>query len=304
MVISHLLGNERFKAALAPLFRENFPQAVLLEGDAGLGKKTAAFAIASGLLCTGPQPPCGVCGPCRRMAAGSHPDYKLFNPQGETIKVDDVRDIRRQSFIRPSEGEQKVFVINAAHLMTVQAQNALLKVLEEPQATVFLLLCHRGEQLLQTVRSRCVRFALEPLGDALLDHELSARHPAAEQSKRELALARAAGSLGRALQALEGGESKAAQLAQGFTQALTRSELSVLESCLAAGALTRDEFCAFCDESCLLLWQQARGGQAQGWQLALYDTLCELSARMAGNASVSAVSGQLAAYCGGLLFSS
>ena len=163
MRLSHLLGNERLKEALAPLFKEDFPQSVILEGAEGLGKRTAAFSMAKALMCQEKDGPCGHCGPCVRMEAGSHPDYRLFNPEGGLIKVDDVREIRRLSFIRPSESSQKVFVLNDSGKMNPQAQNALLKVLEEPRETVFILLCRQAEELLETVRSRCVRYALEPL---------------------------------------------------------------------------------------------------------------------------------------------
>ena len=91
MRLSHLLGNERLKEALAPLFKEDFPQSVILEGADGLGKRTAAFSMAKALMCQEKDGPCGHCGPCVRMEAGSHPDYRLFNPEGGLIKVDDVR---------------------------------------------------------------------------------------------------------------------------------------------------------------------------------------------------------------------
>ena len=70
MQLEHLLGNERFKKALAPFFKENFPQSVILEGPPGTGKKTAAYDIARNLMCTGPQPPCGRCGACVRACPG------------------------------------------------------------------------------------------------------------------------------------------------------------------------------------------------------------------------------------------
>lgn len=302
MQLQKLLGNERFKTALAPFFRDNFPQSVILEGGEGMGKRTAAFAIACNLMCTGPHPPCGVCGACVRMAAGSHPDYRLFNEEGGNIKVDDIRQIRRLSFIRPSEAQQKVFVINGASRMNPQAQNALLKVLEEPQETVFILLCEQAQQLLQTVRSRCVRFSLDELPAGLIGQELRRRHPAADPAQVEAALQRCGGSLGKALARLENGPGRQESLAADFVAALGKSELNVLETCLKAAALPRDEFALFCNECCVQLWGAARQDPAQGWALPLYDHLRELSARTEGNASVSALSGELAAYCGNLLF--
>lgn len=302
MELQHLLGNERFKTALAPFFRDNFPQSVILEGAEGMGKRTAAFDIACGLMCTGEHPPCGVCGACVRMRAGSHPDYRLFNEEGGNIKVDDIREIRRLSFIRPSEAQQKVFVIGGASRMNPQAQNALLKVLEEPQETVFILLCEHAMQLLQTVRSRCVRFALEELPHGVIEEELRRRHPAAGPTELAAALQRCGGSLGKALQRLENGPGKQEAMAADFVASLGKNELAVLESCLRAATLPRDEFAGFCNECCVQLCELIKGEPEKGWVLPLYDHLRELSARTEGNASVSALSGELAAFCGNLLF--
>ena len=78
--------------------------------------------------------------------------------------------------------------------------------------------------------------------------------------------------------------------------------MAVLEACLEAGALPREEFGQFCDESCLGLWELAKKSPEKGWTLPVYDYLRGLSARVEVNASASAMSGALAAYCGGLIF--
>lgn len=186
--------------------------------------------------------------------------------------------------------------------MTVQAQNALLKVLEEPRQTVFLLLCEQAEQLLETVRSRCVRFRLEPLAEGEIRQELARRKPETPPEQLERVLGRCGGSLGQALDRLEEGPGKAEQLAGQFVQALEQSELAVLESCLQAGALPREEFGRFCDESCLCLWQLLKKSPEKAWALPVYEYLRQLNARVEANASASTMSGALAAYCGGLLF--
>ena len=131
--------------------------------------------------------------PLRRLCADGrrfHPDYQVFNQEGGNIRVDDIRQVRKLSFIRPSEARQKVFVINGAGNMNPQAQNALLKVLEEPQETVFLLLCEQAGQLLQTVRSRCVRFAVEELSEEQIRQELQRRMPEADPAAVQAAAQR------------------------------------------------------------------------------------------------------------------
>ena len=302
MRLSHLLGNERLKEALAPLFKEDFPQSVILEGAEGLGKRTAAFSMAKALMCQEQDGPCGHCGPCVRMEAGSHPDYRLFNPEGGLIKVDDVREIRRLSFIRPSESSQKVFVLNDSGKMNPQAQNALLKVLEEPRETVFILLCHQAEELLETVRSRCVRYALEPLPQSVIEEELEKRQPEKGPEARHQAAENCGGSLGRALQLLEGAEGKGSAVARRFLAALHQGEWQVLTVCVEAGNLSREEFALFCDEVCVGLWHLAREKGGEEWILSRYEYVRGLSARTQWNASVSAMSGGLAATCGQLRF--
>lgn len=302
MRLDRLIGNERLKTALAPFFRENFPQSVILEGPSGIGKKTAAFEIAENLLCTGANPPCGVCGACVRMRSGSHPDYHLFNAEAELIRVNDVREIRRQSFIRPSEAAQKVFIINEAHRMNPQAQNALLKVLEEPQETIFILLCVQAGQLLQTVRSRCVRFAMEELSEEQIKAQLKLRCPEKNDGEIGSAVLHSRGLLGRGLEWLSGEAPKAELLAEEWNAALGQSEWKTLEVCMKAAALSREEFGAFCESGCLELWQRARANPGESWPQELYETLYALARQAENNGSVSAMNGALAAKCGQLLF--
>lgn len=165
MKLPHLLGNERLKAALAALPPSGVGSAVLLDGPAGIGKRTAAADLAAGLVCPEQDGPCGVCPSCRRASAGSHPDLIwLKEPEpGKGVRLEQVRALRAQSFLRPSEAPFKVFVIPGADRLNPPSQNALLKVLEEPASSVFVLLCENREAMLQTVRSRCKTFRLAPL---------------------------------------------------------------------------------------------------------------------------------------------
>lgn len=295
MQLSHLIGSERLKLALAPFFKRNFPQAVIIEGDFGTGKKTAAFDIACALFCEQEDIVCGKCGACRRMNAGSMPDYTVFNEAGEAIKVDLVRDIRRQSFIRPSEAEQKVFVINRADLMNVAAQNALLKVLEEPQSTTFLLLCENDKLLLQTVRSRCMVFSTSALADEQIAGELSKKYKAFTKEQINTAVASSRGSLGRALQTIEGKASKAAELAEEFMQSAETSEMKAFETCLKIGALPRIDFLEFCDDVCLLLCDTAKKKPECQYALPMYNYICDCARRIyINNASTSLTAAAIA----------
>ncbi len=164
------------------------PHALLFEGRAGIGKFMSAQWFALGTLCArGPGEPCGACGPCRRVSSGhergNHPDLFLIDPllEGEErIRVGRIaarsrtgeNDGPEQSLeefldLRPLEGERRVVLVRECQRMNANAQNALLKTLEEPRpGTLLVLETHRPAALLATIRSRCIRIRFEPLARA------------------------------------------------------------------------------------------------------------------------------------------
>lgn len=137
--------------------------AVLLDGGSGAQRLETARQIAQMLVCSSGEAPCGQCGQCLKAADGNHPDIFLYSG-GTTVgsfKVDTVREIRRNATILPNEAAKKVFILEHAETMAAGAQNALLKILEEPPAYVsFILLCASHTQLLDTVLSRVSLYAL------------------------------------------------------------------------------------------------------------------------------------------------
>ena len=126
--------------------------------------RTAASRLAMELVCSGEtgERPCGACRDCRKAAQGIHPDiisveqFMEEKDHGGMIKIDPIRDLRSDAFIRPNEAARKVYVIDNAQNLNLNAQNALLKLLEEgPDYAAFLLLCPSAGELLETIRSRC-----------------------------------------------------------------------------------------------------------------------------------------------------
>ena len=159
-----LPGNTALKASLRTALDRRFPQAVLLSGPDGSGKTDFAQTIAAALLCTGASPrPCGACASCHKVAHGTHPDLIVIDEGDGEIKIETARNIRDEAAILPNDGDRKVFIIHNADRMNLSAQNALLKVLEEPPRYVFfILLSSQPGVLLQTIRSRCAIYQLEP----------------------------------------------------------------------------------------------------------------------------------------------
>lgn len=149
------------------LGRNQVPQGLLLAGPEGSGKHTAARHAANRLLCLqGPaEEPCGSCGPCRRFAAGTAPDFsEVTVSPSEAIRIDQVRELNRQSSLTPQESGRRVILMDPAEAMNAYAANALLKLLEEPPGAVhFLLVSHRPDRLLPTIRSRCQTVAFHPV---------------------------------------------------------------------------------------------------------------------------------------------
>ncbi|SDG28764.1 DNA polymerase III subunit delta' [Phytopseudomonas seleniipraecipitans] len=161
--------------------RSQHAHAYLLHGPAGIGKRALAERLMALLLCKSPVAlqPCGQCKSCHLLAAGSHPDNYVLEPEeaDKPIKVDQVRALVNFVVQTAQLGGRKVILVEPTEAMNLNAANALLKSLEEPSGdTVLLLISHQPSRLLPTIKSRCVqqacplpseRVSLEWLGEAL-----------------------------------------------------------------------------------------------------------------------------------------
>ena len=142
--------------------RTQHAHAYLLQGPAGIGKRVLADQLAARLLCLQPQElsACGECKSCHLLAAGTHPDLYLLEPEeaDKAIKVDQIRELVDFVVQTAHLGGRKVVVLEPAEAMNPNAANALLKSLEEPAGdTVMLLISHQPSRLLPTIKSRCVQ---------------------------------------------------------------------------------------------------------------------------------------------------
>ena len=167
MDLSPLSGNERLKDRLSRQERgRGLSHAYIISGPAGSGRHGLARQLAAAMLCTGQgERPCGRCGPCLKVLKGVHPDVSTVTgpEEGKPITVDQVRALRADAYIRPNEGERKVYLLEGADRMNASAQNAMLKLLEEgPPYAAFLLIAGNAGGLLQMVRSRCEELTLTP----------------------------------------------------------------------------------------------------------------------------------------------
>lgn len=176
--------------------------AYILNGERGAGKKMLANLFATTLLCEkGGPDPCNECHSCRQAESGNHPDIiKVTHEKPNSISVDDIREqVNNTIMIKPYQGPYKVYIIPQADMMTTQAQNALLKTIEEPpEYAVIMLLTENADTLLPTINSRCVMLKLRNIKDTLIKKYLMETMQVPDY-KADMCTAFAQGNMGRAI---------------------------------------------------------------------------------------------------------
>ena len=176
--------------------------AYILNGERGAGKKMLANLFAATLLCEkGGPDPCNECHSCRQAESGNHPDIiKVTHEKPNSISVDDIREqVNNTIMIKPYQGPYKVYIIPQADMMTTQAQNALLKTIEEPpEYAVIMLLTENADTLLPTINSRCVMLKLRNIKDTLIKKYLMETMQVPDY-KADMCTAFAQGNMGRAI---------------------------------------------------------------------------------------------------------
>ena len=198
-----ILGQEAIKEHFTKAIAfHKVSHAYILTGEKGMGKKSLANAFALSLLCEkGGTEPCLECHSCRQVLSGNHPDLiYVTHEKPASIGVEDVRSqINDTMAVRPYNGGYKIYIVDEAEKMTVQAQNALLKTIEEPPAYgVILLLTSNEDAFLSTILSRCVQLKLKPLKDSVVKTYLEETMGVKEQDA-DVYTAFARGNLGKAI---------------------------------------------------------------------------------------------------------
>ncbi len=182
--------------------QQKVSHAYILNGERGAGKKLLANLFAMTLQCeSGKSEPCGECKSCKQAKSGNQPDIIVVkHEKAATISVDDIREqLNSDIMIKPYSSPRKIYIIPEADLMTVQAQNALLKTLEEPpEYAIIFLLTENAESLLPTIRSRCVMLKLRNIKDKLVKKYLM-EHLQIPDYQADICAAFAQGNIGRAV---------------------------------------------------------------------------------------------------------
>lgn len=198
-IIGHEQIKEHFQKAIES---HKVSHAYILNGEAGMGRKSLANAFTLTLLCEkGRSEPCMECHACKQVLSGNHPDLiYVTHEKPNSIGVDDIREqINDTIMVRPYSSYYKIYIVDEAEKMTQQAQNALLKTIEEPPSyAIIILLTTNQEAFLPTILSRCVQLKLKPLKDFVVKSYLTESMQVPE-ADAEVYAAFARGNLGKAI---------------------------------------------------------------------------------------------------------
>lgn len=202
-LFEQIVGHENIVEQLQEIVRaDKVSHAYIFNGEDGSGKATMAKAFAQALLCEqGGKEGCGECHSCKQILSDNNPDLiRILHEKPASIGVDDVREqLVGDIQIKPYSGRYKVYIVDEAEKLTVQAQNAILKTIEEPPAySVIIFLTNNSQVFLPTILSRCVVVNFRPLRDSLIEDYLIKNYKLPEYDAKMCA-SYAQGRLGKAI---------------------------------------------------------------------------------------------------------
>lgn len=156
-MFENILGNDKIKKELiGSINNEKYSHSYLFLGISGIGKKMIAKEFAKMILCGGEKKYCNKCKSCIEFSSGNNPDFAEINPDGNNVKIEQIRELQRKIVEPPIISNKKVYIIDEADSMTKEAQNCLLKTLEEPpEFAVIILIGSNESNFLSTIKSRC-----------------------------------------------------------------------------------------------------------------------------------------------------
>lgn len=202
-MFNNIIGNEKIKKELEESIKNNqVSHSYMFIGEEGIGKKEIAKEFAKNILCLGENKPCNRCKSCVEFNSENHPDFQIIEPEGNTLKIDVIREFQKKVVEKPITSEKKVYIINDSDKMTLEAQNCLLKTLEEPPEFIIIILIGKNENFfLSTIKSRCLIIHFEQLSNNELKEFLENRYQI--KVKSDLMLESFQGSIGKALKMQE-----------------------------------------------------------------------------------------------------
>lgn len=198
-MFEHIIGNEQIKNILQESIKRNkTSHSYLFVGIEGIGKKIVAKEFAKKLLCLEENKQESNCKSCIEFDSNNHPDFLLLEPEGNVIKIEQIRQLQKRIQEKPIISHKKVYIINDADKMTKEAQNCLLKTLEEPPEFSTIILIGTNENaFLSTIKSRCMILHFQKIEDEKIKQYLS--NQLEETNITENMLKMFQGSIGKAI---------------------------------------------------------------------------------------------------------
>lgn len=241
MDLNTLIGNEKMKDTInETILNNSVLNSYMFIGQEGVGKKIFAEEFARMILCMSDNKcNCNKCDSCIKFNSGNHPDFFEINPDGNYLKISQIREFQESVYQKPIVSNKKVFIINDADKMTVEAQNSLLKTLEEPPQYVVIILIVANESLmLSTVKSRCVKFNFYGiLKNEMLDYIKSNK---LIENPSENILELCGGSIGK-LQNIKENIENYSQIENLFCNILSKKYKSILDITSNSKVLYKDK---------------------------------------------------------------
>ncbi len=197
-MFEQIIGNKKIQEQLTnSLNNKKTSHSYLFIGTEGIGKKQTALEFSKAILCLDGQKYCNKCKSCIEFASRNNPDFTLIEPDGNSIKIEQIRELQKKVIEKPIISSQKVYIINNSDKMTQEAQNSLLKTLEEPPEYVTIILIATNEnQILSTIKSRCTILRFADISEQEIASYLQSQ---GIQFQDERILKACGGSIGRAL---------------------------------------------------------------------------------------------------------
>lgn len=198
-MFENIIGNESIKNTLKNNIKNNkITHSYLMVGIQGIGKKTIAKEYAKAILCLNDNKPCNNCKSCIEFDTNNNPDFLCIEPDGNSIKIEQIRKLQKEIQEKPIISNKKVYIIDNADLMTKEAGNCLLKTLEEPpEFAVIILIGSNENSFLTTIKSRCMILHFNRLEDIEIKRYLEQNHN--EKNVTQGMLDIASGSIGKAI---------------------------------------------------------------------------------------------------------
>ena len=164
-----IIGNEKIKEILKKnIIEDKISHSYLFLGVEGIGKQLIAKEFAKSILCTQKENNtyCNKCSSCIQFNSSNHADFKIIEPEGSSIKIEQIRQMQEKVQEKPIISKNKIYIINNADLLTIEAQNCLLKTLEEPPIhTIIMLIGSNENAFLSTIKSRCMIIHFQKIND-------------------------------------------------------------------------------------------------------------------------------------------